>query len=244
MKTTRWGYVALVVVIALVTLWGCQEITPEEPEARSYNTPCYQEQGGGRWVCGDGGTLAVLDGGTLDVAGDADFTGATITGIAPSALESDVTITGNLVVSGTTLSVGAISGDLTGNVTGDVTGEVTGNLIGYAYYGRPIAVSANYTATQSESGATLLNFGATGEIMITLPDVSLSTVGYRYCFYVYSAYTMTIVPFAGDQIHALTNAAGDRVQNVGTLGDSLCLLNITSADWVPMQEVGTWSDVD
>ena len=37
---------ALAAVIALTLLWGCQAITPEEPEARSYNTPCYQEQGG------------------------------------------------------------------------------------------------------------------------------------------------------------------------------------------------------
>ena len=330
MKAKRWGFMALAAVLALVMLWGCQVITPEEPEARSYNTPCYQEQGGGRWVCGSGGELAVLDGGTLDVAGTADFTGATVTGFAPSSIDSNVTVSGNLVVSGTTMSVGAITGDVTGdltgdvtgnvtgdvtgtltgnvtgdltgnvsgatyvtattlygdlvgNVTGDLTGDVTGNvtgtltgnvtgdltgnvsgatyvtattlygdlvgnvtgdLIGYAYYGRPIAVSTDYTLTQATSGSTLVNFGATGEITITLPDVDLTTVGYQYCFYVYDAYTITIKPATGDMIHALTNAAGDRIQNVGTAGDSICLLNITSVHWAPMQEVGTWSDVD
>jgi hypothetical protein len=326
MKAKRWGFMALAAVLALVMLWGCQAIKPEEPEARSYNTPCYQEQGGGRWVCGSGGELAVLAGGTLDVAGTADFTGATVTGFAPSSIDSNVTVTGNLVVSGSTTSVGTITGDLTGDVTGDltgdvtgnvtgdvtgtltgnvtgdltgnvsgatyvtstnlagdltgnvtgdvtgnvtgdltgnvsgatyvtstnlagdltgnVTGDVTGNVIGYAYYGRAVSTSGDYTFTQATSGVTLINFGATDEITVTLPDVSLSTVGYQYCIYVYSAYTVTIKPATGDQIHALTNAAGDRIQNVGTVGDSICLLNITSADWAPMQEVGTWSDVD
>lgn len=128
---TRWGLVALAVILALTMLFGCQAlIKPEEPEARSYNTACYQEQGGARWVCGDGGELAVLDGGTLDVAGDADFTGATVTGFAPSALGSNVTITGDLVVSGTVTSVGAVTGDVTGDVTGTLTGNVTGDLTG------------------------------------------------------------------------------------------------------------------
>lgn len=131
MKTRRWGLMALAVALALTMLWGCQAlIKPEEPEARSYNTPCYQEQGGVRWVCGDGGELAVLAGGTLDVAGSADFTGATVTGFSPSTIDSNVTVTGNLVVSGSTTSVGTITGDVTGNLTGDVTGNVTGDVTG------------------------------------------------------------------------------------------------------------------
>jgi hypothetical protein len=117
MKTQKWVLMVLAVTLALMLLWGCQAlIKPEEPEARSYNTACYQEQGGARWVCGDGGELAVLDGARLDVAGDADFTGATVTGFAPSALGSNVTITGNLIVSGTANLVGSVSSS-TGAVT-------------------------------------------------------------------------------------------------------------------------------
>jgi len=178
---------------------------------------------------------------TGNVSGASYVTATTLYGDLVGDVTGDVTgdLTGN--VSGATYVTATT---LYGDLVGDVTGDVTGDLIGYAYYGRPVAVTTDYTLTQAVSGATLLNFGATGEITITLPDVSLATVGYRYCIYVYDAYTITLKPATGDQIHALTNAPGDRVQNVGTPGDSLCLLNATSAHWIPLGEVGTWSDVD
>jgi len=43
---------------------GCQ---PEEPVERSYNTACYREQGGDKWVCGDGGEFELQSGATLDI---------------------------------------------------------------------------------------------------------------------------------------------------------------------------------
>lgn len=101
--------------------------------------------------------------------------------------------------------------------------------------------TASYTLTTYESGAMVNNKGATGEITITLPA---ATSGLGYCWGVYAAYTVTIAPDASDLIYHLTNSAGDRLQNVGTAGDSVCLYALDGIDWFPMQEIGTWSDAN
>lgn len=101
--------------------------------------------------------------------------------------------------------------------------------------------TASYSVLRSDSGALILNMGASAEITLTLPS---ATEGLGYCFYVADAYTVTIDPASGDQVHHLTNSAGDRLQNTGTAGDSVCLTSVDGTYWVPTQEVGTWSDAD
>jgi hypothetical protein len=104
-----------------------------------------------------------------------------------------------------------------------------------------LAKTASYTMTQAESGALVSNGGASAEITLTLPS---AVPGLRYCLYVAEAYTITVELDDADQIHHLTDAAGDRLQNAGTAGDSVCLSAIDTTEWAPTGEVGTWSDVD
>ena len=111
------------------------------------------------------------------------------------------------------------------------------------YYGRIdyIAKTADYTVTVAETGALFSNGGAGEEITFTLPAAA---EGLNYCIYVSETYTVNVDAASGDQIHHLTNAAGDRVQNAGTTGDSICIRGIDAMYWVPLGEHGTWSDAD
>lgn len=128
MKAKRWGFMALAVALALTMLFGCQAlIKPEEPEARSYNTVCYMEQGGARWVCDNGGTIYIGADGVLTVEGEAGFAEIVATGLT---VNGDALISDTLTVSGTAVIVGGVTADLTGDVTGDLTGDVTGNVTG------------------------------------------------------------------------------------------------------------------
>ena len=117
-----------------------------------------------------------------------------------------------------------------------------------AYYLTPVYLrfgvvdkTASYSPTKQESGGLFTNAGASGEITYTLPA---ATNGLGYCFYVYAAQTMTLELDDADQFHHLTNAAGDRLQNAGTAGDSICVYAKDGTYWVPMQEIGTWSDAN
>jgi hypothetical protein len=104
-----------------------------------------------------------------------------------------------------------------------------------------LAKTSDYTATQGESGALLSNAGASGAIQLTLPA---ATPGLNYCIFVAEAYTITVDVDDADQILDLTNSTGDAIQNTGTVGDSVCVVALDTAEWANMQEIGTWSDVD
>jgi hypothetical protein len=65
----------------------------------------------------------------------------------------------------------------------------------------------------------------------------------KFCFYTFTAQTLYVDPAADDQIHHLTDAAGDRISN-GTVGDSICLLAADNTYWLPSGEVGTWTDAN
>ena len=110
------------------------------------------------------------------------------------------------------------------------------------YWRMPVAKkTASYTVTNADSGALITNMGATAEITLTLPA---ATAGLQYCIYVSDAYTITVALDGADQIHHLTNSAGDRLQNTGTAGDSVCLTAADGTYWLPLQEIGTWSDAN
>lgn len=165
MKAKRWGFMALAVALALTMLWGCQAlIKPEEPEARSYNTVCYMEQGGARWVCDNGGTIYIGADGVLTVEGEAGFAEVVATGLT---VNGDGLISDTLTVSGTAVIVGGVTADVTGDVTGDLTGNVTGDVTG--------------TLTGDITGPTTLTgeFTTTGEIMLVRTSCTHSVWGCR-----------------------------------------------------------------
>lgn len=89
--------IALAVTVLALVLVSCGP--REEAVQRSYNTACYREQGGDKWVCGSGGEMEVQSGATLDIQSGATF----------NPQMTGATITGNLIVSGTSDLVGGVS---------------------------------------------------------------------------------------------------------------------------------------
>jgi hypothetical protein len=102
------------------------------------------------------------------------------------------------------------------------------------------AVTTHTTATAAMSGELISNIGATGGVTLTLP---VAAEGLHFCLYTYAAQSFEINPDDADQIHHLTDAAGDAVRN-GTAGDKICIIAIDATNWVPIEEHGTWTDVN
>jgi hypothetical protein len=100
------------------------------------------------------------------------------------------------------------------------------------------AYTTTHTLDATDTFAVFSNQGATGSVTYNLPA---ATAGLDLCFYVFAAQTVAIDPAAGDQIHALTDAAGDRVQN-NAAGSYLCLLALDATNWIAHSRNGTWSD--
>jgi hypothetical protein len=178
---------------------------------------------------------------TLDVAGNVTVDGTT-------------TVSDTFDLNGQKLDLDA---DADTSVTADTDDQIDWEIGGQdmisftqaaSYYLMPIyarvpslSKTADYTLTRQLSGALIDNKGASGEITITLPS---ATTDLSYGFYVYEAQTITIQPATGDQVHHLTNATADRLQNAGTAGDSIWLVAIDGEFWIPLQETGTWSDAN
>lgn len=156
---------------------------------------------------------------------------------------SGITTFNNLSTGSLTATSATINGTLT-----FANGETINNAIdnhlyfsGYTHgFVGVLAKTANYTLTVADADSLVTNQGASGAVTITLPSAS---TGYRYCFYVYEAQTLYVDAASGDQIHALTNAAGDRISNAAA-GSAICLTAIDSTYWVASGTVGTWADAN
>ena len=138
----------LLLVLAIGALAvGCQ---PEEPVERSYNTACYREQGGDKWVCGDGGEFELQSGATLDIQ-------------SGGALEVDCEAEFD----------GAIDADSTANIAGAVTlqstldvGGVTTLVVGTEHIGVPTIHSTAITYTAAAGGSGTVATIGDGEIWL------------------------------------------------------------------------------
>ena len=76
------------------------ELAQGEVSFSTYNTACYKEQGGSKWVCGDGGEMEFQSGAILDVQSGATFsptlTGLTVDGVSYVSSTAAITISGVL----------------------------------------------------------------------------------------------------------------------------------------------------
>jgi hypothetical protein len=113
--------------------------------------------------------------------------------------------------------------------------DVTGYLSGEKWV-TPVGVSGNAHL----GGAIYTNEGASGARTRTLPSAE---PGMTESFYVEVAQPLYIDPAAGDQIHVLTDAVGDRISS-STPGDSICLVAVNHTDWAVCGMVGTWTDAN
>lgn len=130
--------------------------------------------------------------------------------------------------------------DTTFGVQGDTVYDsllVTGDL----HVKRPLAVITTSVAPgAAETNLVYANLGATGVLTVTLPGAAK---GLTYCAYVAAAQVVTVDPATGDQILALTNAAGDKITN-STPGSSVCLTALDGTYWAALTPQGTWADAN
>jgi hypothetical protein len=257
----------ILLLIALPTLAGCERQAPivevvEEPAACP---PCpgaaYDTSSTTTFTnLAATGTLAISGnstlGGTLGVTGATTLAALTATGA--SDLQGNLsdsggafTIADNTMIDG---AADAIQFTVQGNssqtnnliVAEDSNGtdKFTVSYTGNVYSAGTVralqalsAITANWTAQAANSGTL---FVTTNAITLTLPAAA---TGLTYCLFNGDGNDVYIDPASGDQIHTLTNAAGDRVSNT-TVGDSICLVALDGTYWLALERVGTWADAD
>lgn len=98
------------------------------------------------------------------------------------------------------------------------------------------------TLTATDIGGRFSNAGATGAVIFNLPEAS-TWIGGVIRFTVLAAQNLDVNPDNGDQILAITNAAGDALRNA-TIGGTLTLMAVDSTNIVVISSYGTWSDVN
>lgn len=179
-------------------------------------------------------TLAL--GSNLTVAGTASVTGAASFG---STLTASTSVTSADLTASDDVTVGD-------KILVDDIDEFTANndiffLQPTHAYIDATAVTTNTNLAANDRGELYTNQGAAGEITLTLPAAA---DGLNFCVYVYAAQNLNVDVQTGDQIHHLTDSAGDKIQNTGTIGDSVCLVGVDGTFWVPVHETGTWSDAN
>jgi hypothetical protein len=167
------------------------------------------------------GTLAIS--GATTLASTLEVTGA-------STLTGAVTVGGGYGDTGCTISA---AGVLECNGAGTFDGVVT--AAGVQTTLTVLGKTADYTITTGNTGDLITT---TNAITLTLPAAA---VGLNYCIFNGDGNDIVIAPDSSDQIHTLTNAAGDRLTNT-TVGDSICLVAIDGVYWAALERVGTWSD--
>ena len=112
------------------------------------------------------------------------------------------------------------------------------------YFETPVvdlAAGTNTIGTSPHESGTLYNQATTSSATLALPDAA---VGLAYHVAVIAAGTVVIDPQASDKIVGLGSAAGDRVRNIGTIGDHLSLVGVSTSSWAVVGEHGTWSDIN
>lgn len=127
--------------------------------------------------------------------------------------------------------------DVDGAITGDGSGEITGML------SELINSSGNETATIANCTSIHTNSGASGGVVIDLPEAS-TAIGCCYTFVTVTAQNFDINPDDADTILVLTDSTADSIRNA-TAGNSVTLCAIDSTNWVTKgAEQGTWTDID
>ena len=102
------------------------------------------------------------------------------------------------------------------------------------------AATATLTADQLY-GSTIVNTGASGAVVYTLPAPQL---GMRFRVYLTAAQDVDINPADSTQILALTNATGDAISSASTIGNCIELVALSSTTWGAFFTSGTWTDVN
>ena len=147
-RFTRGLAFGFCLALALLTLiWAMTAYTAEEPEARSYNTLVYTEQGGAKLIVESGGEIEVQSGATLDVqsgattdfSGGIDMDGAIITNIGNAGTDFTAS-TGGLTTAGTIV---VTAGGIT--VTAGALDMTTGQILNVGAAGTDFSATGGLT---------------------------------------------------------------------------------------------------
>ena len=146
------------------------------------------------------------------------------------------TITGDMTVTSDSITVSSVV------VTGLLYGS--GTATQYGFLCDVVDSSTNATLTAANSQKVYTNSGASSmAITFTLPAAA---EGIIYTFVVVDSAAVNIDCNASDQI-ITTNAAGDKLQNAGTAGNTITLVCRGAAgtyNWLITAINGTWSDAN
>ena len=105
------------------------------------------------------------------------------------------------------------------------------------------AKTAAYTVTAADMGAVFTNLGASGTVVLTLPEAS-TVLGQEIWFNVLANYSLNVNPADGtDQIVGMTNSAGDSI-NANVTGASAGLRAVGNDTWAPVASYGSWTDAN
>ncbi len=100
------------------------------------------------------------------------------------------------------------------------------------------AKTANYNIATTDSGTTFDNFGAAGEVDLSLPPIS---IGRRYCFIVQAAQTLKIIAAGGNHIAIGTSVSASGGNIASAAPDSSICLTALSGSWISTGHEGTWT---
>lgn len=105
------------------------------------------------------------------------------------------------------------------------------------------AHTASDTLTATETGSVHTNYGATGDIVLTLPSAE---AGLEFEFKVMAAYKITVTAASGDTIRLGTSSATSTGGSVwaDAVGESVRLTALDATQWVTTggtAAVGTWT---
>jgi hypothetical protein len=103
------------------------------------------------------------------------------------------------------------------------------------------AKTANFTLATTfgsdVSGTIFTNDGASGDIVLTIPDAE---AGMRFYVAIAEAHYVDIEPDGTDMILRLTSDGGDKLGST-VVGDTVELIAISTTEWVAFEH-GTWED--
>jgi len=104
------------------------------------------------------------------------------------------------------------------------------------------AHTASYSVTFNDTkGKMFTNLGAPGDIRFDLPDITKT--GQIIRISVAATEDIDINPDDSDTILVFGCAAGDAISSDKIIGSSVCLISVSTTQWMPYY-VGVWTDVN
>jgi hypothetical protein len=125
--------------------------------------------------------------------------------------------------------------ETTGKPLFDAAFEATDAVI----HGQFEAFTADDTLTEAESNKVCSNLGATGTVVLTLPQSV--TAGVKFYFVVMAAYALRIDPGAAGAIYINgAKQTDDKYVWADAINESVMMVSDGNGDWVCLFPYGTW----